>query len=83
MKQFIFIGKKKKKRISETDQILRFSSFIYDMNFKYSFEHLKQRDNISKMIDRFKYKIPKTKQEMIKVKNISNEYVIEKIKEKN
>ncbi len=69
-----------KNRISETDQILRFSSFIYDINFKYSFEMLKESDNISKMIDRFDYKIPKTKQEMMKVKEIANQYIEEKIK---
>ena len=69
-----------KNRISETDQILRFSSFIYDINFKYSFEMLKESDNISKMIDRFDYKIPKTKQEMMKVKEIAKQYIKEKIK---
>lgn len=67
-------------RISETDQILRFASFIFDINFKYSFEILKENDNISKMIDRFNYKIQNTKEEMQKVKKIANEYINQKIK---
>ncbi len=69
-----------KNRISEADQILRFSSFIYDINFKCTFEMLKQSNNMSKMIDRFDYKIPKTKQEMMKIKEIVNKYIEEKIK---
>ncbi len=69
-----------KNRISQTDQILRFSSFVYDINFKCSFEMLKESDNISKMIVRFDYKIPETKQEMIKVKKIVNQYIEERIK---
>ena len=62
-------------RKSETDQILRFSSFIYDINFKCSLEIIKEKDYISKMIDRFNYKIPKTKEEMMKVKEIANKYI--------
>ena len=69
-----------KNRVSETDQILRFCSFIYDINFKCSFEMLKQSDNMNKMIDRFDYKLPKTKQEMIKIKEIVNKYIEEQIK---
>ena len=61
-------------RISETDQILRYASFIFDINFPYSFEILKKNDYISKMIDRFNYQIPETKEEMMKVKRIAKEY---------
>lgn len=62
-------------RKSQIDQILRFSSFIYDINYKCSFEMLKQSDNISKMIDRFNYKILDTKMQMMKVKEIANTYI--------
>lgn len=62
-------------RISETDQILRFASFVFDINFKCSFEILKENDNISKMIDRFDYQVLETKKEMEKVKNMANEYI--------
>lgn len=64
-----------KNRISETDQILRFCSFIYDINFDYSFKELKESDNINKMIDRFNYQISETKLEMMKIKDIVNKYL--------
>lgn len=65
-------------RISETDQILRFVSFVFDINFNCSFKMLKENDNISKMIDRFNYQILETKQNMEKVKKIANEYIEQK-----
>lgn len=65
-------------RISEADQILRFTSFIFDMNFPYSFEVLKENDFINKMIDRFHYQVPETKIEMMKVKKMANEYITRK-----
>lgn len=65
-------------RVSETDQILRYASFIFDINFPYSFEVLKENDFISKMIDRFNYQIPETKAEMMKVKKIAKEYIEKK-----
>lgn len=63
---------------SETDQILRFASFVFDMHFSYSFKIVKENDFISKMIDRFVYQVPKTKNEMLRVKQIANEYVARK-----
>lgn len=60
-------------RISKTDQILRFASFVFDIHFPYSFKVLKEKDYVSRMIDRFDYKIPETKEEMRKVKIVANE----------
>lgn len=65
---------------SRADQILRFASFIFDINFKCSFEMLKENDNISKMIDRFNYQIPETREEMQKIKQFANDYIKEKTK---
>lgn len=67
-------------RNSETDQILRFASFVFDINFLPSFQILKENDNISKMIDRFNYKIEDTKEQMQKVKILANKYIEQKIK---
>jgi putative nucleotidyltransferase with HDIG domain len=66
-------------RVSETDQILRFASFVFDINFLCSFKILKENDNISKMIDRFNYQVPKTREEMMNVKKIANEYINKRI----
>lgn len=67
-------------KMSETDQILRYASFVFDINFPCSFKILKENDNVSKMIDRFHYQIPETKEEMMKVKKIAKEYIDEKSK---
>ncbi len=61
--------------ISETDQILRFASYVFDINFSYSLMVLSENNNVSKMIDKFHYQIPKTKDTMMKVKKIVNEYI--------
>lgn len=67
-------------RISQTDQILRFASFIYDIYFPHSYEIIKENDSVNKMISRFDYKLQKTKEEMMKIKKIANEYIKEKTK---
>lgn len=66
-------------KVSRTDQILRFVSFIFDINFLYSFQIVKQKNYINEMIDRFDYQLPKTKEEMMKIKKIANEYLEEKV----
>ena len=66
-------------KMSEIDQILRFASYVFDVNFSYSFKVLKENDNLSKMIDKFDYQIPETKDRMMKVKKIVNEYIVNHI----
>lgn len=63
--------------ISETDQVLRFASYVFDVNFSYSFKVLKDNDYVSKMIDKFHYQMPETRDEMRKVKEIVNEYIVD------
>lgn len=65
--------------ISETDQVLRFASYVFDVNFSYSFKVLKDNDYVSKMIDKFHYQMPETRDEMRKVKEIVNEYIVDHI----
>lgn len=67
-------------REGEIDQILKIASFVYDINFKCSFEIIKENDYISKMLDRFNYQLPETEKEMKKIKKIANEYILEKTK---
>ncbi len=64
-----------KNKITQTDEILRFASFIFDLHFSYSFHILKQKDYVNKMLDRFNYQMPETILEMKKVKQIANEYI--------
>ncbi|MCI8471154.1 MAG: hypothetical protein HFJ35_06835 [Clostridia bacterium] len=65
-------------KISQLDEVLRFTSYIFDINFGYSFKILKENNYISKMIDRFDYQMPETKEEMMKIKEIANEYIEKK-----
>lgn len=65
-------------RVSRTDQILRFTSYIFDINFPYSFKVLKENNHISQMIDRFHYQLPETKEEMMKIKKIAEEFITKK-----
>jgi len=67
-------------RKDEIDQILKIASFVYDINFKCSYEIIKENNYITKMIDRFNFKFTETKDELEKVKNIANEYILEKTK---
>ena len=62
-------------RISRTDQILRFASFVFDIHFPYSFKILAKKDYVSRMIDRFDYARKETKEEMQKVKEVANEEI--------
>lgn len=62
-------------KVSRTDEIVRFASYVFDINFPYSFKVLKENGNATKMIERFCYKLPETKEDMAKVKNIVDEYL--------
>lgn len=69
-------------RVSKTDQILRFASFVFDIHFPYTFQKIRENNYITCMIERFDYQEPETKKEMMKVKEIANEYVNKKGNEK-
>lgn len=66
-------------RVSETDQILRFASFVFDIYFPYSLKVIKEKDYVSKMIDRFDYKILETKDKMVKVRDFINDFLNNKL----
>ncbi len=65
----------KRNSISETDQILTFASFVFDINFDFSIETLKENGNVIKMIEKFDYQNLETKEEMKKVKEFLNTYL--------
>lgn len=65
----------KRNSISETDQILTFASFVFDINFDFSIKTLKENGNAIKMIEKFDYQNLETKEEMQKVKEFLNTYL--------
>ena len=62
------------------DSVITILAFLYDINFKPTFEILKKEDYINKMIDRFDFKNQETKEKMEEIRKIANLYIEEKIK---
>jgi HD superfamily phosphohydrolase YqeK len=71
-----------KRKLKETpvDNIMRVIAFIFDINFKSSFQVLKEQDYINKILDRYKFKDEYTRQQVEKIRNIANEYITERAK---
>lgn len=63
------------------DDVIAIVAFIFDINFKVSFEILKNRDYINKMLDRYNFKESKTKEQIEEIRKIANLYIEQKINE--
>lgn len=70
------IKREKGKKYQYKDGIIGVIAFIFDINFKETFEIIKENNYINKIIDRFEYKEDKEKME--KIKEIANKYIEEK-----
>lgn len=82
--QFInkkLIMKEKNVILKYADDIVCIMAFIYDINFKSSFEILKEKDYINKILDRYDFEDEKTKEKTEKIRKIANEYIDIKVKE--
>lgn len=77
----VFLQFKNKKQIqrknkqTEIDNVVSVIAFIFDINFKTSFEIIKNNDYINKVIDRYNIKNQKTKEELEEIRKIANEYI--------
>ena len=68
----------RKKNISNTpsvNKVISVIAFIFDMNFKESFEILQKEDYINKILDRFNFKDEETKAEIKEIRSIANAYI--------
>lgn len=74
------IMKEKNVRLKYVEDIACVMAFIYDMNFKVSFEILKEKDYINKILDRYNFKDKETKEKIEKIRKIANGYIEERIK---
>ena len=54
-------------------------SFIFDINFKESFQIIKEEDSINKILNQFEFKDEKTKRLIGEIRNIANSYIEEKV----
>ena len=66
-----------KRKIEESpiDNIIRVIAFIFDINFKESFEILKEENYINKILNRYNLKDEYTKQKVEEIRKISNQYI--------
>ena len=71
---------KRKPNNSAMDRFLINLCFVFDLNYKYSFEEIKEKDYINKIIDKFEFKNTETKEKMKTIRKIINQYIEEKIK---
>lgn len=65
-------------RITPLDYWVCILAFIYDFNFKESYNIIKDNDYINVLIDRFDYKNIDTKNRMENIRNILNDYMSKK-----
>lgn len=75
------IKKGKNVRLKFIDDITCVIAFIYDINYKTSFEIIKEKDYINKIIDRYNFKDQSTKTKVEEIRKLANEYIEEKTTE--
>jgi len=70
-----------KRRREETsiDNVITVIGFIFDLNFKASFEILKKEDYINKTLNRYNFKDEYTKQKVEEIRKTANVYIDSKI----
>lgn len=64
---------------TQLDKLVKVIAFIYDLQYKKSFEILKEKDYFNKIIDKFDFKEKQTKQSILDMKKIGNEFINSKI----
>jgi HD superfamily phosphohydrolase YqeK len=60
---------------SEINRIICVIAFIFDINFKPSFDIIKQNDYINRILDRYDMKDEYTKQQLQKIRDKANKYI--------
>lgn len=69
------ILKKEKKEFKIIDRLLISLCFVFDLNYKYSFEFIEKNDYINKILNQFDFKDLKTKERIEEIKEIINNYI--------
>lgn len=67
-------------RVTPLDYWVCVLAFIFDLNFKETYQIVKENDYINILIDRFKYKDLETKSRMEDIRNILNSFIDSKIR---
>lgn len=77
------VKKEKNVNLKFIDDIVCVLAFIFDINYKTSFKILKEKDYISKILNRYNFEDEKTSQRVEKIKKLANEYIGCKAMEEN
>ena len=64
---------------NELDKLIGIISFIYDMNFKESFNIIDENMYLEKIINRFNFKNKKTKEKIKKIEEVAKIYIKERL----
>lgn len=75
----ILMENSKYKKISYVDSIIKILGFIFDINFKSSFEILKDEKYVDRIVNRFKFKDEYTQREILEIGKQMNQYILSKI----
>ncbi len=67
-------------KIPNIDEVIGVIAFIFDVNYRESFEIIKKEDYINKILTRFDLKDQKSKEKIEEVRNIANIYINERSK---
>ena len=62
------------------DDVITIMAFIFDINFKVSFQILKEQDYVNKTLNRYNMHDSETKQKLEEIRKIANLYIEQKIK---
>lgn len=57
------------------NKVLGVLSFIYDLNFNYSFKYIKQKNQINKILDKFEFTDKETKEKMQVIRDEISNYI--------
>lgn len=69
------IKREKGKVIENLEEVVSVIAFIFDMNFKASFEILKEEDYVNKILNRYDIKNEDSKKAVEEIRKIANEYI--------
>lgn len=70
---------KSKENETEIDNVIRVIAFIFDINYKASFQILKEQDYINKTLNRYNLEDAYTREKVEEIREIANEYIKSKI----
>lgn len=69
------IKREKNIKLENIDNIISVIAFIYDINFKETFEIIKENDYINKIINRYNLEDKGTKEKVEEIRTIANEFI--------